>query len=293
LWSLAFLPFALAIAWIRGVPGMGARVRCIAFGLRALVSGDVRRAFTLIVNPMDSFRYFEYDFALQAVRNATVARYLDVSSPRLLPFMVLASRPDLEADMLNPSVVDLKETSAVSASLGLAARCRYHSSLIDDVVFADGTFDLITTISVVEHITEDTRAIATMWRLLRPEGKLVITVPCAREACEEYTNIDEYGLLAKDKDGFVYWQRYYDQSALADRIWSVTGAPARMRIYGERRAGTYDENVERKRTDPSYEYWREPILMADGFSEVDTFEQLPGMGVVAMEFVKPSTAQRV
>ena len=292
LWSLVFLPFGLAAAWRKGAPGLGCRVRCIGLGLRALAAGDVRRALLLIADPMDSFRYFEFDFAVAAARGATIDRYLDVSSPRLLPLMILKSRPGLTADLLNPLPEDLNDTAAMAASTGLRARCRLDGALIENAPFAAETFDLITSISVVEHIPNDTLAIATMWRLLRPNGKLVVTVPCARESCEEYTNVDEYGLLSTDKEGYVYWQRYYDRAALAERIWSITGQPSRMRILGEAKLGNYDHNVTRKRTDPTYPYWREPIMMATDYRSFDTLDELPGMGVIAMEFTKPATAAK-
>ena len=293
LWSVAFLPYAIASAWLKGAPGMGCRMRCIGFGMRALAAGDVRRACLLITDPMDSVRYFEFAFAFGAARGAQMGRYLDVSSPRLLPFMILKSLPGLTADLLNPLPDDLGETAAMATSTGLRARCRLGGALIENAPFADETFDLITSISVVEHIPNDTQAIATMWRLLRPNGKLIITVPCARESCEEYTNLDEYGLLATDKEGYVYWQRYYDRAALAERIWSITGEPTRARIFGERKIGSYDHNVTRKRTDPTYPYWREPIMMATEYGVFDTLDELPGMGVIAMEFTKPATTRKL
>ncbi|MFZ2649352.1 MAG: methyltransferase domain-containing protein [Burkholderiaceae bacterium] len=293
LWSLMFLPYALASAWLKGVPGLGCRLRCISFGMRALAAGDVRRACLLVTYPMDSFRYFEFDFAFGAARGATIGRYLDVSSPRLLPFMVLKSRPGLTGDLLNPQPDDLNDTASVAVSTGLRARCRLVGGLIENAPFASETFDLITSISVVEHIPQDTQAIATMWRLLRPNGKLVVTVPCARESCEEYTNLDDYELLSKDKEGYVYWQRYYDRAALTERIWSITGEPARMRIFGERKVGSYDHNVTLKRTDPTYPFWREPIMMAADYRIFETLEELPGMGVIAMEFIKPATAREL
>jgi SAM-dependent methyltransferase len=292
LWSLVFLPYGLAVAWMKGVPGLGFHLRCVRLGLRALAASESRRAFLLIARPMDSFRYFEFEFAFGAARDAKVRRYLDVSSPRLLPFMIVEVTPDLIADMLNPQPDDLKETAATATAVGLRARCRLDGCLIEDTPFAEETFDLITSISVIEHIPEDTRAVVTMWRLLRPSGKLVITVPCAKESCEEYTNLDEYGLLSKDKEGFVYWQRYYDRSALAERIWSVTGEPTRMSIFGERQPGKYDDNVNRKRSDPAYPYWREPIMMGTEYRYFDSLDDLPGMGVVAMEFIKPPSVPK-
>lgn len=43
--------------------------------------------------------------------------------------------------------------------------------------FPDGSFDLATTLDVIEHIDDDRRALAELRRLVRPGGYLVVTVP--------------------------------------------------------------------------------------------------------------------
>jgi SAM-dependent methyltransferase len=43
--------------------------------------------------------------------------------------------------------------------------------------FADGTFDLVTALDVVEHIDDDAAAVAQMARVLRPGGLALLTVP--------------------------------------------------------------------------------------------------------------------
>jgi len=293
LWSLVALPFELARARGLGTPGLKYRVRCVALGLRALCAVDVRRGLALIADPMDSFRYFEIEFAADAAARNPVARYLDVSSPRLVPLLVLEQNPKLVGDLVNPLAHDLNDTSAYARALRLADRCRFSGALIEHAEYAPESFDLITSISVVEHIPTDAAAVSSMWQLLRPGGRLVITVPCAREACEEYSNLDEYALLKQDGAGYVYWQRYYDEEALAARFWSVTGRPSRMRIWGEREPGAYDANVAAKRTNPSYPYWHEPTMFGREFCEYSSLAALPGMGVIAMEFVKPTAALAV
>lgn len=287
LWSLVVLPVALFTAWLRGAPGLGIRIRCIAFGLRALVSGEPRLAFLLIANPMDSFRYFELDFVSRATSQMRADRYLDVSSPRLAPLTIIDRHPGLTVDLLNPIASDLSDTLKLARALAMDNRCRASTRSIEDASYADETFDLISSISVVEHIPDDSQAIARMWRLLKPGGLLLITVPCAREACEEFANLDEYGLLEKDGDGFVYWQRYYNEAELAQRIWSITGRPLRASVYGEAKPGTYDASVLEKRTRAHYPYWWEPVVMARDYRRFDSIGQLVGMGVIAMEFVKP------
>jgi SAM-dependent methyltransferase len=159
------------------------------------------------------------------------------------------------------------------------------------VQYLPSSFDLVTSVSVVEHIVDDTAAVAAIWHMLRPGGRLLMTVPCAHTATDEYTDIDEYRLICRGEDGFVFWQRYYDEDSLERRIWSVTGRPASMRIYGEASAGLYDKNVRQKRLDPDYPYWREPLMMGVEYKYFENFDELVGMGVVAMEFVKPHCAE--
>jgi SAM-dependent methyltransferase len=46
--------------------------------------------------------------------------------------------------------------------------------------FPDGTFDVITALDVVEHIRDDERALRELFRVLRTEGVLLVTVPAFR-----------------------------------------------------------------------------------------------------------------
>ena len=41
----------------------------------------------------------------------------------------------------------------------------------------DGGFDLITMLDVLEHVDDDARVLASLFRLLRPGGSLILTVP--------------------------------------------------------------------------------------------------------------------
>lgn len=291
IFGLAALPWILGASRLRSGPGLAARLACMRLGLRAVARGDRKVGQELLVFPMDSFRYFELAYVRAHVPAAmAINRYLDVSSPRLVPLMLLDARPDLTGDLINPIESDLRDTERMAAALNLAQRACAHSVLLEDTDYLDGTFDLITSISVVEHIPDDHAAIATMWRLLKPGGTLILTVPCAREAVEEYTNLDEYQLFDGTGDGFVYWQRYYDTAALAARIWSVTGPPVDMTVFGERSPGSYDRNVVRKRSFANYPYWNEPLMMARDYQAHDSIDALPGMGVVGMTFVKPESA---
>jgi SAM-dependent methyltransferase len=236
--------------------------------------------------PMDSTRYFEFEAAGRFVPDAGVLRYLDVSSPRLFPLGLLRAHPGWTADLLNPDASDLAETRLMVDALGLAERCALQSCAIDRAPFPGGSFDLVTCISVLEHIPDDLAAVRAMWRLLKPGGRLVLTVPCAAHESEQYIDRDQYGVLQPDAAGNVFWQRFYDDARLDRQVFSVTGPPARRVVYGEREAGAFQRNAERKRADPLYPLWREPLMMAREYGLFPSIAALPGEGVVALEIVK-------
>jgi SAM-dependent methyltransferase len=43
--------------------------------------------------------------------------------------------------------------------------------------FADGAFDLVTALDVIEHIDDDVAALGELRRVLRPGGRLLVAVP--------------------------------------------------------------------------------------------------------------------
>lgn len=46
-----------------------------------------------------------------------------------------------------------------------------------DLPYADGTFDFVIASEILEHVPEDDRAIAELIRVLKPGGRLAVTVP--------------------------------------------------------------------------------------------------------------------
>lgn len=291
--KLAFLsPLYLCLAAVfTAVPGIRFRVRCFTLGVRALCSPKMRLPLTAIFDllflPMDSTRYFEFDFAWEALVQFRTGRYLDISSPRLLPVALLDRNPGLTADLINPDRRDLADTTRLVSTVAASKRCTLHNVLIADAAFPAGTFDVITSISVLEHIPEDVAALQRMWSFLKPGGTLVLTVPCMARASEQFIDRNEWGVLGKDQDGQFFWQRFYDRALLEDRIFNVIGEPQRLTVFGEKVAGSFLANAMSKRSDPYYPYWREPYMVGREYQYFDSIDELPGEGVVGMVFVKP------
>lgn len=288
--GLALFPVYWAAGAFLRVPGSRFRWECFRAGVRCLRAGRWADAYHCIVSPLDSVRHFEMDFFWRRIRTVRPVRVLDVSSPRLLTMALLRSDAKAHADMLNPDVGDLARTRLLASALGVADRCRFLGRMIDDLPEEDRGYPMVTCMSVLEHIVDDMAAIRTMWERIAPGGRLLLSVPCAAQAIEEYSNIDDYGLLERDEAGYVFWQRYYDEARLR-AIFAITGMPVSRAVYAERVPGAYDADVRAKRTNPFYPRWREPWATARAYARRDDVATLPGMGVIALEFIKSPSEQ--
>lgn len=285
--GIVLSPIYWGLAYVVHTPGLRFRKYFMLIGVRLfLKKRDFRNAYIFIVCPLDSVRYFEFEFMWQSLKNMKITSYLDVSSPRLFPLMLIERFQHIFADLINPDKRDLAETVSIAETLGIKGNCSFHADLIENAPLKPNLFELITSMSVIEHIPDDKGAIQKMWDLLRPGGRLLISLPCASKALEEYMNRNDYELYHPDENGFVFFQRFYDEKLLQERVFSVTGKPRRYQIYAEKHAGSYEKNETEKRTNPFYPYWRCPFMMGLQYDFKKRLSELPGIGVIAMEFVK-------
>lgn len=65
-------------------------------------------------------------------------------------------------------------------------RIRLRQVDLTRIPFPDGTFDWVTSVSVIEHIPDYRRAIAEMFRVLRPGGRLLLTTDCSPQGTAYY-----------------------------------------------------------------------------------------------------------
>jgi SAM-dependent methyltransferase len=289
--ELLYPPIYWFLSHIYHVPGLHIQAIIYFLGLKLLAQGKLRLVTSqkLLSSPMDSVRYFEFDFFYHRfIYHSDFKNYLDVSSPRLFPTLILHNYPHIKAAIVNPDIKDLNITKELVSACGFENRCRLLSDPIANLTLPEESFDIITSMSVIEHIPGDGDVIALkkMWSLLRPNGKLFISVPCARIAFEEYTDYNEYGLLTPDEDSYVYGQRFYDKKLIEDRFWNITGIPTNIAIYGEKQEGFFINSRQERLTSADYPFWREPYMMGLNYSKYASIEDLPGIGVITLEFVK-------
>lgn len=288
--SIIILPCYLIAAKFLRTPGVNLHIKLAFLALRLFLQRRIslRTCYPLICIPMDSTRYFEFHEVFNSISHLSFYRYLDVSSPRIIPLMLMMQNKYVAADIINPDNQDLQETERLADALKLTDRCVLINSSIEMANYAVKSFDLITCISVLEHIPTDREAVDVMWSLLRPGGRLILTLPCMAQPLEQYISRNDYGVLSPGSDGYTFWQRYYDEERLNEVIFSITGSPVRVAVYGERRYGLFFRNVSMKRLmGPLYPCWRESYMMAKEYRYFQTVAELPGEGVIMLEFVKP------
>jgi SAM-dependent methyltransferase len=279
--SALLSPFYLLAAWLKGGPGLSVHWSCAETGLKLLVRKPRKHHARWIYYPLDSTRYFEIPFALRHA--GQFEKWLDVSSPRQLAALLLPRHPRASAVLLNPDAVDLAETREMAGLLGLT--CETAGARIDEFE-SNSKFDLITCLSVLEHIPDDAGALKKMWQMLSPGGRFILTVPASAEGGTQRISQDPYGLhQATEGDGY-FFQRFYSPRQIRD-LESITGAPLAREVWGERQNGWLQASFERKRLNPAYPVWREPYDMAANWRQFDTIEALPGEGVWCAVYAKP------
>ena len=275
-------------AFLAGGPGLFFHLKCAWLGVSSLVTRRLKRGhYSLMFFPMDSTRYFEFGMSWERLRRLPFTHYLDVSSPRLLPLMLMRSNRQAIAELINPDANDIRDTERMFRAFGVGERCRFHARTVEKADFEPSAFDLITCISVLEHIPSDGEAVERMWSLLRTGGRLMLTMPCMSQSMEQYISDNQYGVLQPGSDGYTFWQRYYDEERLREKIYRITGPPEHMAVYGEKTNGLFFRNATMKRVlGGRYPFWREAYMMATEYRSYRSPEELPGEGVVFLEFLK-------
>jgi len=111
-------------------------------------------------------------------------------------------------------IIDEKLTSTQPVYLNADARA---------TPFLNNTFDRISCVSTIEHIPEngDMETVREFERILKPGGRVVISVPMSAAARDEYKMNHVYERTIVDKP--VFFQRIYDFHSLEQRLIESSG----------------------------------------------------------------------
>jgi SAM-dependent methyltransferase len=216
-------------------------------GVRGLVRAalrdrrHLRQALYRILVPLEPWRYHELGVAADQTFSG---RCLDVGSPKLLPSLL---RREGSGDWV--AIDLLEEEIALWRALDPALDLRVADAR--RLPFGDGEFDAAVSISVVEHVPDedgepgDARAMAELWRVLRPGGVLHLTTNVAARPRDVLTAAPVYGAASPAVGDAAFFERQYDDAALAERLlglpWEELGrghvrerAPIHRRFFGAR-----------------------------------------------------------
>lgn len=187
-------------------------------GLHALARGRVpRHALTRLVIPMDPSRYLEFPDVVRQLAARSGEHVLDLASPKLVAVQ-------LARHAVHVTSMDAFEDE-VSAWRELASGQRGVSFEVGDgrrLPYQDGSFDHAYSISVLEHIPDggDAEALRELARVVRPGGRVVITLPYAREYREDWRDTPMYGSQER-VDGRYFFERWYDNNRVEQLVRAV------------------------------------------------------------------------
>ena len=162
-------------------------------------------------------------------------RYLDVGSGlSLLPtFLLGQTRWDITcADKFQ--WVEAQGEYLTRLKVSAAEAARFHVVKEDFIksTLAPGTFDVVTSISVIEHMESqlDSRAMERMGQLLKPGGVLVLSTLMNEDHFREFfLEKAVYGVEFKGRP--VFYQRHYDTDSLEKRVVAPSGLGEVYRVY--------------------------------------------------------------
>jgi SAM-dependent methyltransferase len=219
--------------------GFGLKTGARSF-LRNGFGAGFRATVSSLLQPVNSYtRFPEYFLLEEAV--ATLARggrgggqgradsgagrpleILDVGSPKLAG-LYLACRYDIRLRATDISPLNVRPYERMWAAVRKSARGAVAFETQDGrrLTYADGAFDLAYALSVLEHIEgpgSDAAAVSEMLRVVRPGGRLVLSVPFGREYVEQRIAGMAHAVERVRVEELFFFQRIYDRRHVESNI---------------------------------------------------------------------------
>ena len=196
-------------------------------GARALLERrDLRQALIRLLVPLDPSRYLEFPETARELRASPGERVLDLASPKLVA-VELAGRG------VEVTSVDLHE-GEIETWRSLARDDPGVTFAVADgrsLPFPDAHFDRAYSISVLEHIPEQgaSEALRELERVVRPGGRVVVTLPYAERYFEDWRDAPVYG-DQEAVDGRYFFERWYDD----ERVTALVSHVPQLRLDNRR-----------------------------------------------------------
>ena len=182
-------------------------------GVRCLLRGQWKNGLKFLLYPVGYWRLIpnailEREFATLAPRDV-----LDVGSPKLMSLRFASLGASVTAtDLDDPALFHRWRAAAVA--MGFRNYCAGFEDATG-LPYPDASFDMVYSISVVEHIPDDAAAISEMLRVTRPHGRVIVEVPYRQHAEVLTRNTDTKGKLLEHP---AFYERRYDAALLTENL---------------------------------------------------------------------------
>jgi SAM-dependent methyltransferase len=187
-----------------------------------------------ITQPINAYsRFPEYYWFDEAIRHHELStapgqqtKILDVGSPKMLG-LYLGFSTQAKMTLTDITELNVDEYRTMWRGMEAKARGKVVFALQDarSLEYGDAEFDVVYSMSVIEHIEGkdgDSRAMCELVRVLKPGGLLVISVPFGPHYVEQL-RIGVSGAARKTGDQEAYFfQRIYDAPEFQERILKHT-----------------------------------------------------------------------
>ena len=171
-----------------------------------------------LVIPLDPSRYVELPWAIAQLGALPGERVLDLASPKLVA--VELARRGIDVTSVDAFASEIETWRRLAGG-----RPRLSFEVADGraLPFEDASFDHAYSISVLEHVADDgdAQALRELARVVRPGGRVVLTLPYASEARDEWRDRPHY----REGEGPAFFQRWYD----AARVDALVAAVLELR----------------------------------------------------------------
>jgi SAM-dependent methyltransferase len=259
-------------------------------GRKAVVAGDALGE-ELLLRPVSSTRYWEFPFVWEHLPRPP-GTCLDVGSPRLFSLFVADRYPSARIRILNPDARDAVKTERAARLIG-AANVRIDRLPVDALAESADRYDIIWSISVIEHIPNDgdIRAMRVMYEALAPGGTLLLTIPVDQSTWIEYRPTDTYQLgLPREPQGY-FFQRWYDLPAVQARLLDPLGISATLEWFGETAPGRFAAYIARWLSDGPAVTLADPYEFGRHYRTFPNWDAMPATGVCGISITKPLGAR--
>jgi SAM-dependent methyltransferase len=193
----------------------------VVLGGRGLLRGGGAEAARRVWMPLDIDRVVELPWTGRIVTAAAPARVLDLASPKLLAsWLAHFTSATVVAIDLWPAEIERwrRLIRAADPSGNHYRRLTLETGDGTALSYADASFDVAYSVSVIEHIPASGDAVAMfeLARVLRPGGLLILTFPYRKQLEEEWVTHDVYGERFRGEP--LFFCRHYSSEAVQQRL---------------------------------------------------------------------------